>query len=287
MSSFSLGVVVPAYNASATIEECVQSAFAAGAAQVVVVDDGSIDGTGKLAALAGARVIVQRNSGAAAARRLGLETVDGETDAVVFLDADDSLVAGGVESAIAMLNSGDFSAVYGRTVGLHADGRETLLKSWSVPVTTRTLLERGYGPCPPASVVWSADYLRRAMSDEIEALWPRYAEDYELMIRGTLLAPIGATAKVTSRYRMTGGKSATSAIRSVNDAERIREHYAAISGLPIRPRGRRSQQALALIRNASGEPRGSRGRYAFLVKAAIHHPPTVLSFAAQTFSQKR
>jgi hypothetical protein len=177
--------------------------------------------------------------------------------------------------------------VYGRTLGLHADGSETLIKSWPVPVTTRTLLERGYGPCPPASVVWSANHLRRAMSDEIDALWPRYAEDYELLIRGSLLGPIGATAQVSSRYRMTGGKSATSAIRSVNDAERIREHYAAISGLPIRLRGNSSQRALALIRNASGEPRGSGRRYKFLLRAVMNHPWTVVTFAAQSIRQKR
>ena len=287
MDLYKLSVVVPAYNASATIVECVESAFAAGASQVVVVDDGSSDDTGALAALAGAEVIVQQNAGAAAARRLGLESVHSSSRAIVFLDSDDSLVAGGVGSAMVMLGSGIYAAVYGRTIGVHADGSETLLKGWSVAVTTRTLLERGYGPCPPASVVWDAIYLRRAISDEIDALWPRYAEDYELMIRGTLLAPIASIEEVSSRYRMTGGKSATSAIRSVGDAERIREHYASIADLPIILRGERSQQALALIRNASGERRGSRRRYTYLLKAALYHPGTVISFAAQSICQKR
>lgn len=286
-NSLPLSVVIPAYNSSVTIEECVRSAFEAGAVQVLVVDDGSDDDTGSLAAAAGAQVLTQQNAGAAAARRRGLDSVWPTSKAVVFLDADDWLVAPGVKSAIALLGNGSFSAVYGRTAGLHEDGTETILKSWSVPVSTTSLLERGYGPCPPASVVWSLEYLCRAMSNEEAGLWPRFAEDYELMIRGSLLAPIGAIDEVVSRYRMTGGKSATAAIRSVNDAERIREHYSAIAGIAIRLRGKRSRRALALIRNASGQPRGSRNRYIFLARAAINHPQTLFSFAVQSLAQKR
>jgi hypothetical protein len=287
MSFSQLSVIIPAFNASATISEGVRSAFQAGAAEVVVVDDGSTDGTASLAHDAGATVVSQANSGAAAARRNGLEKADEKSTAIIFLDSDDSLISAGVRSAVVMIDAGGFAAVCGRTVGIHADGSETMLKTWSVPITTGSLLERGYGPCPPASVVWSAPILRRAMSDEIAAVWPRYAEDYELIIRGSLLGSIASSEEPTSRYRMTGGKSAQAPIRSVRDAEAIREHYAGISGLPVALRGPRSQKALALIRTASGEPRGSLRRSTLLMKSVFTHPPTPVSFAAQSLGQRR
>lgn len=287
MSNSKLSVIIPAFNASATIRECVRSALVAGAAEVLVVDDGSTDDTALVAREAGAIVVSQANSGAASARRNGLDRADTSSTAVVFLDSDDTLIEDGVQSALVLVNAGGVVAACGRTVGVHADGSETMLKMWSVQITTSSLLKRGYGPCPPASVVWSAPFVRRALSDEIAAVWPRYAEDYELMIRGSLLGPIAVTTQPTSKYRMTGGKSAQSAIRSVRDAERIRKHYADIAGITVPIRGQRSQEALALIRNASGVPRGARQRYMLILKAAIRHPPTVLAFAAQSLGQRR
>jgi glycosyltransferase involved in cell wall biosynthesis len=282
-----LSVIVPAFNASATIEECVSSALEAGATEVIVVDDGSTDNTAATARQAGAIVVTQSNSGAAVARRNGLRRSAKTATAVVFLDSDDALIASGVRAAVRQIETEGVVAVCGRTVGIHADGSETLLKAWSTEISTTSLLERGYGPCPPASVVWSAPQLRRAMSDEIAAIWPRYAEDYELLIRGSLLGQITAISEPTSRYRMTGGKSAQSAISSVRDAETIRAHYAGIANVHVVPRSKRSQESLALIRNASGERRGGVRRYALLLRAAAKDPATLVSFAVQSLGQRR
>jgi glycosyltransferase involved in cell wall biosynthesis len=63
-------VIVPAFNAERTLRQTVESARHAGAASVVVVDDGSTDSTARLAAALGCTVISQVNAGAAAARRV-------------------------------------------------------------------------------------------------------------------------------------------------------------------------------------------------------------------------
>ncbi|NMM35750.1 MAG: glycosyltransferase family 2 protein [Phycicoccus sp.] len=98
-----LSVVVPAYNAAMTVERAVQSAFAVGASQVIVVDDGSADDTGSVAGSHGATVLRQPNSGANAARQRGLGLALG--DFVIFLDADDQLVKEGVARALATLEA--------------------------------------------------------------------------------------------------------------------------------------------------------------------------------------
>lgn len=90
MSAFTFSVVIPAFNAEATLARAVRSALAQQPApdEVIVVDDGSRDRTAQVAAgLDGVRVIAQENKGPSAARNLGLAEV--QSPWVAFLDADD------------------------------------------------------------------------------------------------------------------------------------------------------------------------------------------------------
>jgi glycosyltransferase involved in cell wall biosynthesis len=73
----STAVIIPAYNAAATIQACVQSAlslrYESAPIEILVVDDASTDETVRLAKAAGATVIKRAsNGGAAAARNAGV-----------------------------------------------------------------------------------------------------------------------------------------------------------------------------------------------------------------------
>ncbi len=104
-------VVIPCRNVERLVDRALASALAQDHAdlEVVVVDDGSTDGTlGRVEAVAAAhpgrvRVIAQPGLGAGAARNAGLRAATGEW--VQFLDADDELapgkVAGQLEVALA------------------------------------------------------------------------------------------------------------------------------------------------------------------------------------------
>jgi len=90
-----VSVVVCAYNAAATIDECLTSlaALTYPDFDVIVVNDGSHDGTGDLARRHGtASVIDVRNGGLSAARNIGLAAAKGAivayTDADVRVDPD-------------------------------------------------------------------------------------------------------------------------------------------------------------------------------------------------------
>jgi len=97
-----LSVIIPAYNAAPTLAECLTSVVGTGA-EIIVVDDGSADGTSELAAgFSGVRLVSRPNGGVSAARNTGLEQAQGEY--VVFVDADDVLMSGALEKLSATLD---------------------------------------------------------------------------------------------------------------------------------------------------------------------------------------
>lgn len=82
-----VSIVIPALNESARIAQVVGHARRSPlVGEVVVIDDGSIDGTGELAEAAGARVVMSSLLGKGASMRDGLEAATG--DVVVYLDGD-------------------------------------------------------------------------------------------------------------------------------------------------------------------------------------------------------
>ena len=83
--------IVPVFNGETYLREALDSILTQtyGALDVLVVDDGSTDGTAALAASYGTavRYVRQDNAGAPSARNLGLQAAQGEF--IAFLDADD------------------------------------------------------------------------------------------------------------------------------------------------------------------------------------------------------
>ncbi|MEX8518398.1 MAG: glycosyltransferase family 2 protein [Leptothrix sp. (in: b-proteobacteria)] len=87
-----VSVVIPAYNARQTLTETLASLAQQtyGSIEVIVVDDGSTDGTWELlqsTTLLPVRAVRQANAGLAAARNAGLKQARG--DYIALLDADD------------------------------------------------------------------------------------------------------------------------------------------------------------------------------------------------------
>lgn len=116
-------MVIPAYNAAAFLGEAIESVFAqdAQAREVIVVDDGSTDATGAVAAsYAEVRVIAQANGGIGAARNTGLRVASAPL--IAFLDADDVWPAGRLAALHAAL-SDEVDAVFGQAVQF-GEGRE-------------------------------------------------------------------------------------------------------------------------------------------------------------------
>ena len=165
-----LSVIIPALDEEARIPAAIASAFAAGAAEVIVCDGGSSDATAEVAARSGARVVaadpprsVQMNRGAEAARFENL----------IFLHADTTLPLGAGRAACDALASG---TIFGGFRVRFAEA-SLRLRIAAAMINLRTFFTR----CP-----WGdqASFIRRDAFFEAGAFLPiPLMEDYELAIR--------------------------------------------------------------------------------------------------------
>ena len=110
-----VSVVIPAYNAQQTIAEAVEQSVAQAKGpmevEVVVVDDGSVDDTAKIAESAGATVIKQENAGPAAARNRGWKSATGQV--ICFTDSDCVPMSGWLENLLDGFRDRQVGAVAG------------------------------------------------------------------------------------------------------------------------------------------------------------------------------
>ena len=91
-----ISVIIPVYNTLSTLERCVESVLSQNIAdmEVILVDDGSVDGSSALCdRLSGnhdhVRVIHRANGGLSAARNTGIDAASGIW--IAFVDSDDEL----------------------------------------------------------------------------------------------------------------------------------------------------------------------------------------------------
>ena len=121
MGELLLSVIVPVYNAAATLNACAASILdqLPQDSELLLVNDGSTDGCAALcdalaAADARVRALHQPNGGASAARNAGLAAARGRY--LQFVDADDQLMPGFYAAALPHLAGADlfFAALYNK-----------------------------------------------------------------------------------------------------------------------------------------------------------------------------
>ena len=108
-------MIVPAYNAEDTLDSCLSALRAqslpATQFEIVVVDDGSTDGTADIARQHGVRLVCQQNAGPAAARNRGAQAARGQM--LLFTDADCEPAPDWIEHLVAPFEDSELQGAKG------------------------------------------------------------------------------------------------------------------------------------------------------------------------------
>jgi glycosyltransferase involved in cell wall biosynthesis len=152
-----IAVIIPVRDGRRYLPEAIVSAQnqVPRPAEVIVVDDGSTDGSGEVAQALGARVVRQGALGPGAARNLGVESA--LSDVVAFLDADDRMVPGRLAAQSAGLASDEtIDGVFGlmrrfaEESGVYGEPEQCLLPSAFLTRRAAFLESGGFDPTLPA-----------------------------------------------------------------------------------------------------------------------------------------
>lgn len=125
MTELDCSIVIPARNEAGCIADVVAGCRRLAIGEVIVVDDGSHDGTGELAAAAGARVLRCAGEGKGLALRRGAAIARGRV--LVFLDGDGQDPPEHIPALLAAIESGADVAIGSRFLGRFEPGAITVL----------------------------------------------------------------------------------------------------------------------------------------------------------------
>ncbi len=225
-----ISVIVPVYNVARFLPACLDSLLGQSHRnlQIILVDDGSADGSGELCDGYGAQddrvlVIHQENAGVSAARNAGLDRADGEF--IAFLDSDDVLPGDAYETLLA---AWDGDLVMGRVRLMDEDGTPgEVSKPFGVESLTREeFLEDLFAECRYGYLgfVWDKLYCRSLIEEGKLRFDPaiRLNEDRLFVLQyGLVCRKIAVTERIVYGYRQrsAGVITATRRNRTVTDSE--------------------------------------------------------------------
>jgi glycosyltransferase involved in cell wall biosynthesis len=201
-------IVIPTYNHARYLPAALDSALAqTRRADVIVVDDGSTDGTRAIVSERYPTVtyIRQDNRGVAAARNAGLAVT--AADAPVFLDADDTLTPDCVERRLAVLEPrADLGWVFSDLFTMDAEGHTTGLCSERFRYGERVLRGNLFGELLLGNFIpVHAVMVRRSVIDAVGIFDETFigsTEDYELLLRVARRFPAEYLDVPLGAYRM-------------------------------------------------------------------------------------
>ncbi len=205
-----VSVVIPTYNCAAWLPACLESVFAQTwrDLEVIVVDDGSTDGTPETLRPWRERIryIRQANAGVAAARNAGVKASSGPL--VAFLDADDLWASRKIELQVAALGTEpDAGLVCSDFRIVRADG--AVVESYFGErggYETGRVFSRLVRNC---FTLTSTVILRRSLLDSLGAFDASisYCDDYNMWLRAALKSRVAVVPEVLCTKRERPGNA--------------------------------------------------------------------------------
>lgn len=215
-----VSVIMPSYNTARFIGEAIDSVLEQDYPhkELIVIDDGSTDGTVDVVRGYGERVrlITQHNQGAAVARNAGLAAARGEL--IAFQDSDDLWLPGKLRAQVGHLQRHpEVGLVYGRWAVWKPDADGRFAPARAIPPPPEP------DAAPPAVVAEGSGWLynrllfgslmhtitvmvRRSLIDRVGAFDPtlKRGQDYDYWIRASRETEIHQLDRQMARYRLHG-----------------------------------------------------------------------------------
>jgi glycosyltransferase involved in cell wall biosynthesis len=168
-----IDVIIPAFNEELTIGQVVRSISPNIIRRIVVVDNGSSDGTAKIASENGATVVSQPQKGYGNACLAGIKFLENQSEppnVVVFLDADFSDDPEDFSKIIEPILSNQADLVIGsRMLGKMEKGAMTFPQkfgNWLAPALIRLFWKVHFTDLGPFRAIRFEDLLRLKMADK-------------------------------------------------------------------------------------------------------------------------
>ena len=201
-----ISIGVSAYNRKDYLRLCLNSLLGQSypACEIIVVDDGSTDGTKDMMAaeFPQVRYICQENAGDAAAKNHAAREAKGEY--IIFNDSDDLFLPDTVERLFAAMPQGETACTYGTYQTIDAEGRK-------VPTKRKAAVY-------PSGMI-TGELLSHVLVNSTGVLFPRklyldnggfdtslrVAHDYDLFLKLSLQCPFYAVQEPVFLRRRHGG----------------------------------------------------------------------------------
>ncbi|WP_420643244.1 glycosyltransferase [Candidatus Leptofilum sp.] len=280
-----VSVIVPVYNGATHIVETVESVLAQTYTdlELIVVDDGSTDGTAELLRpyRGQIRLIQQGNQGVSAARNHGLRLALG--DFVLFLDGDDVLYPNKLKQQVAMLEADHLLGA------VHSGWR--LVDEYGRPLRNVQPWQQAPALTLPDWLQWKPVFLgamlfRRSWLQRIDGFRTdlRQAEDTDYLLRLSLAGcPMRWLEQTTIDYRQHRAGVTQNGRRQAKDMLTVLDDFFAREELPphIQGMGPAVQQYTLLWLVWQLQRTGYPDEIAAYLRRAMtangEHPPTLLA----------
>lgn len=229
-----VSVIIPAYNCERFLPEAVQSVLDQkySPVEIVIVDDGSTDGTANVAGSFAetVRYLHQANQGPAAARNRGIEHAQGSL--IAFADADDLWPANKLEQQLPyLIRDPRIDIVLGRIQQVQ------LSETNNGQTQSQEIGETAFSVNLGSAIIRKSVFERVGLFDETM----RYSEDVDWFMRareaGAVIVTIDAVTLVYRQHEqnMTRGKSTSelNVLKALKRSlDRRREHSGVAAALP-------------------------------------------------------